>query len=443
MMLLFDTSTVNAWSNVTKKGRLTDSWIIGLQDIENMGRSKNARPVKRQRQNDEEEAAANQAAAIEALKSIPQEDVERAAADATRDTIDDWPQMKAGAPPPSWLRGLGPSTTIPETHLSALQNLHNIILQMIPTANLSSWSGSPQDPRRRAFGFLPGTLGYNLAQTSSMSGDGILDISRPWREREILAGGDDRDESGDDDGGGKVGLKHDTDSETEERIRNERAMALLPSDQLPNGIEDAIEHVCSLFRGILLAQGKIEMKHEEDASLAANANPPLSQLADFLHYRCLVAAQPNLHNGRELLPMHLDHPKKDGFGVVIVTIGMSGAGSILLQASSSIAENDGKAGDVTTSTDKQDDNNHESIRSITMRLEPGQAYMLADRARDACIHGVLADPDAADRNSLNLRFGMHDVDCGSIIGDADNKQLEKVPRLPVVASRQVLQYWED
>jgi hypothetical protein len=37
-----------------------------------------------------------------------------------------------------------------------------------------------------------------------------------------------------------------------------------------------------------------------------------------------MSLQPNLHNGATHLPPHLDFPLHDGFGVVIVTIQMTG-----------------------------------------------------------------------------------------------------------------------
>ena len=109
-----------------------------------------------------------------------------------------------------------------------------------------------------------------------------------------------------------------------------------------------------------------------------------------------------------------------------------------------------------------------------MDVHEGQAYMLFGRARDACAHGILAnsqptstlkasktttsadavvgnndnsnrstgtfdadttvanstrdDKHAFRRESLNLRFGLHDYHQGSF---------------PVVSSHNVLQYWEE
>lgn len=155
-----------------------------------MGRKKDIRPVKRRA--DENPAATLpaltpqeskrrrlQAAAIAALEAIPQEDVENAAALATRSTIEAWPELSTRSDKslseensgsattgvllkefPCWLRGLGCSTTLDENHFSTLKQLHDLVKKNAPA--MSSWSGSTEDPRRRAFGFLPGTLGCRL-----------------------------------------------------------------------------------------------------------------------------------------------------------------------------------------------------------------------------------------------------------------------------------------
>ena len=69
---------------------------------------------------------------------------------------------------PSWARGLGFARLATED-FEALQQLHQVIKDRINNKNRgsdealssdvewASWSGSLEDPRRRAFGFLPGT----------------------------------------------------------------------------------------------------------------------------------------------------------------------------------------------------------------------------------------------------------------------------------------------
>jgi hypothetical protein len=309
-----------------------------------MGRSK---PAPKRRRIEEEEAEAN---AIQTLLNAPQEQVDAAAAAATRYASDVWPklelELKDGdkVEVPDWLTGLGASTTLPPQHFQALQALHDKIKEQATT--WTSWSGSVQDPRKRAFGFLPNTLGYKEETRTR------LDISTPWKEEDT----------------------------TEERTRNHGAMVLLK--ELPPGVKEAMDYLCQTF----------------SESLADSS----SFLRDHLNYSNLIAAQPNLHCGRELLPSHVDHPLKDGFGVVIITISMVGSGTILLK-------------------------DYKAANKMTMVVKQGQAYMLADKARDACAHGVLTTTGEGHRESLNLRFGLHDL---------------KTSKLSLISSRQVLQYWE-
>ena len=306
-----------------------------------MGRSK---PLPKRRRIDEEEA---ERAAIQALLDAPSEQVEAAAAEATRKSCEAWPSLSLESTAekvPDWLKGLGKTKLIPPPHFEALRSLHELIKEQATT--WTSWSGSREDPRKRAFGFVPDTLGYEEKTRAS------LDISTPWKD--------------DDDG--------------KEKQRNNRAMVVL--EKPPVGVLDAIEYLCQEFSTDL----------DDDA--------PLKK---YLKYSNLIAAQPNLHCGRKLLPTHVDHPLKDGFGIIIITIAIKGSGTLLLRDSA--AKN-----------------------GTTMEVAQGHAYMLADKARDACAHGVLAT--GGERESLNLRFGLHDYSYLHL-------------NLPLVPAHQVLQYWED
>lgn len=293
-----------------------------------MGRTK---PVAKRRRIDDEDAEKR---AIEALQSIPQEQVEAAAALATRESCEYWPKVEDDEQQqvlPDWLTGLGVSMTMPPPHGQVLKALHEKIKQ--EASVWTSWSGSQEDPRKRAFGFLPGTLGYDPKIRER------LDISTPWS----------------------------TDDTSDERQRNQRAMVVLDdSNSLPEGTQEAIDYLCQSF----------------SKQMPESCWP----LRKYLQYSNLVAAQPNLHCGRELLPTHFDHPQKDGFGVIIVTISIEGSGTILLEDSS------GKL-------------------KRTMQVSQGQAYMISGKARDACAHGVLAA--SGERESLNLRFGLHDLEVGT------------------------------
>jgi hypothetical protein len=387
-----------------------------------MGRSKSKPVQKRPRLDDQDD----QAKAIAILQSVPQDQVEEAAAEATRnDVVQNWPHLviddqgndgnlttdgdDCNSPPtskdasrpykhttssiPSWARGLGSSRKIDEQHFQALQALHNAIKNQSP--QWTSWSGSPSDPRQRAFGFLPGTLGYDARVRQQ------LDISMPWREVPQP------------DEGVEVGA-----GEEEERSRNERAIVLL--ETLPDGVQEAIDHVCKLFRECLVDEYNKNEENDDNSNSKREKHPQNHYpLSDFLHYKNLIAAQPNLHNGRALLPVHLDHPCKDGFGVVIVTVAMTtGAATILLQ-------------DVS------------GTHGLAMPLQQGQAYMLSGMARDACVHGVLADVGSEHRESLNLRFGLHDLRL--LLGEAKENDVsdDNLAKLPGIPSTQVLQYWES
>jgi hypothetical protein len=75
----------------------------------------------------------------------------------------------------------------------------------------------------------------------------------------------------------------------------------------------------------------------------------------------------------------VDWPRHDGFGVIIITVAVRGAGTVVLED---------RAGDL-----------------VRFELPEGHAYCLAGAARHAWLHGVVgSDPE---RESLDLRFGLH------------------------------------
>ena len=110
------------------------------------------------------------------------------------------------------------------------------------------------------------------------------------------------------------------------------------------------------------------------------------QYRHILRLENLVAAQPNIHGGQTYLPPHLDEPLHDGFGIVIVTLAVRGSADVLLTA---------KPWDAAKRCDYR------------FRLEEGQAYVLSGEARNRCLHGVLSAEGEGERESLNLRFGLH------------------------------------
>jgi len=147
-----------------------------------------------------------------------------------------------------------------------------------------------------------------------------------------------------------------------DRVANRRASVLLAEEELPPNTHAALQSLTELLSPLLPARYRDVVKPE-----------------------MLVAAQPNLHNGRRYLRPHLDEPLHDGFGVVIVTIGIRGRSSILLRSR-------------PWETDALE---------RWFPLSSGEAYALSGDARNVCLHGVLADNESEHRESLNLRFGLH------------------------------------
>lgn len=143
----------------------------------------------------------------------------------------------------------------------------------------------------------------------------------------------------------------------------------------------------------------------------------------------LVAIQPNIHNGEAYLPLHLDSPRHDGFGIVIATVELYGSADIILV-------DDGDEGSTNPSI------------SWKFSMNPGQLYVLSGPSRNLCAHGLIVTGTAAvsemaelklqncvqnqqnsqgkrrkrnktrkiqknensDRISLNFRFGIHSAE---------------------------------
>ena len=118
----------------------------------------------------------------------------------------------------------------------------------------------------------------------------------------------------------------------------------------------------------------------------------------------LIALQPNLHSGATHLAAHVDFPRHEGFGKVICTIAVAGSGNIIL-----------------IERDCNDGNG--CPRAWRFRLNEGDCYVLSGSARNRVLHAVLADENTkGDRESLNLRFGLHTAE------EAENE---------------VMRYWKD
>ena len=211
----------------------------------------------------------------------------------------------------------------------------------------------------------------------------------------------------------------------------------------PSGKQlEAINKVIVLAKNILqsaVAEGKLKPYEWESLSLSD-----------------LVAIQPNLHNGDDYLPLHVDNPRHDGFGVVIVTVALWGSADVILvdegdpepeQEQAERVVGAGTAGaevDACTSTATAaplpPGNSSSKTESWAFPLHPGQMYVLSGHARNKCAHGVAVlseqqgdqahstatintatvsatdSATATDRRhsscgqgrvSLNFRFGLH------------------------------------
>ena len=168
---------------------------------------------------------------------------------------------------------------------------------------------------------------------------------------------------------------------------NRRASVLLKASELPEGLDSALRNLTHTLAPLVPEAYRAILTPEQ-----------------------LVAAQPNLHNGKAYLPSHLDEPcvacgmggaaapararpahpdagpparrLHDGFGIVIVTVAIGGSARILITESPWDAR---------------------ERREHWFPLRPGQAYALSSDARNVCLHGVLADDGCDRRESLNLR----------------------------------------
>ena len=432
-----------------------------------MGRSKQQAPKRRKiddenggNNRDPTNAAATtsntskeqQEAIATLLKSSP-DDVDAAAAEATRIGLKSWPKIDSliVGPPvghnttssssqedvlenqvsttkannnkvllPSCFHGLGKCTLDPKD-FESFQELHSKIQQK--ATQWTSWSGSPSDPRKRVFGFLPPSF-LGLTQSEVESIRDKLDVTMPQQQQQHAAvalpsSGNTNQQ--------RYTFDHLNQDPDEERQRNKRAMVDLDEND-------------PLFDDKVV--GDDDGSNCETKNLKRAINNLLEKLRPhaprhiqpYLTLKCLVAAQPNLHCGRHLLPAHFDHPLKDGFGICIVTVAIKGNAQVFLEESTTAT--------MSSSTNKQQEGEYGVIS-----VKEGEAYILSGPVRNQCTHGVLADIECEDRESLNLRFGIHGVRFPDGDGSFDAYKKEKTEDvrnnkpMDVVHPDEVLQHW--
>jgi hypothetical protein len=133
--------------------------------------------------------------------------------------------------------------------------------------------------------------------------------------------------------------------------------------------------------------------------------------SNVLRSKELIAHQTNLHNGAKHLAAHLDAPLHEGFGKVIVTVAIRGSATILLIGKGD-DDDDEEEEDCVEDEDEKSD---QQLRAAwKFQLNGGEAYVLSGSARNICLHAVLANDggngSGDDRESLNLRFGIHSTE---------------------------------
>jgi len=139
--------------------------------------------------------------------------------------------------------------------------------------------------------------------------------------------------------------------------------------------------------------------------------------SDVLSSKELIAYQTNLHNGAKHLAAHLDAPLHEGFGKVIVTVAIRESATILLIGKGDDSDDD----EDTENEDEKSDRGKQPAWKF--HLKEGEAYVLSGNVRNTCLHAVLADGSGGERQSLNLRFGLH------TIKEADNDIKRHWPNL--------------
>jgi len=253
---------------------------------------------------------------------------------------------------------------IPLRHYNTFKDLHRAVVQNIKNGVAP---GVIQDPKRRMYGFLPG------------------------QRKNLL----------------KAGIKLQAFGELGEQehkaiLRDYAVDLVLPENAKKQFTwaqeENNFDHI-----------KKVTASKSTWAALQNVTEQVKTLVAErYRSYTCtsrLVAVQPNLPDGAPHLPLHLDFPRHDGFGVVIVIMALFG------DSSKVIIVDDGEE-------------EGEEI-SWSFSLRSGEGYVLSGDARNLCRHGVLCDKAAeaanvreafrirSSRKTLILRYGLHSEEFAS------------------------------
>lgn len=230
------------------------------------------------------------------------------------------------------------TASISERNLTALTQLCTDIVQ---GSSPLGWGDQSTDKKTKAFGVLPTLTDYPSAEYIANKGVKFHDEhSTKTLDQALIR---------------QALIKH-------RNTITKAFVSLNPTDEQTAAIHAVIEAVNKiLHRKSIASQLK---PYELNAVTIAN----------------LVALQPNLHNGDDYLPLHLDNPLHDGFGVVIVTVPIYGLADIVL-------------------VDEGELNDHTAKPvSWKFRIGPRKLYVLSGHARNRCAHGVVVLDDAQQKN---------------------------------------------
>lgn len=243
------------------------------------------------------------------------------------------------------VQGLG-LVTLDDDTFASLESLHQTILEKL-RGRLTAWAGVGEgDERLRGYAFLPSSMGKFGKTRLAQAGLSFHSAA-----------------------------KHGKDA-ADDKAANLRSCVRLKEEDVDDEMREALESVARRVESVLADKYKSVARLE-----------------------CLEALQPNLHNGKDHLPPHLDHPLNDGFGVVIVTLCVAADANILIVPES------------------------QNTKPYWFHAKRKQAYILSGTARNQCDHGVVcplastrsshrhSDAERSTlqggRQSLNLRFGLH------------------------------------
>ena len=184
--------------------------------------------------------------------------------------------------------GCGIATLLPED-LTSLRTLCDDILKQLTA--LVPWGDGWTDRKSRGYAMLPNLSDFPDVQTLVQKGILMHDVDASLCP--------------------KAAIRHEAAYKHDYTVKKSFASIELPQPQI-----DAIQRMIEQVNAILQEPSNVPhlQPYERNA----------------VNIRNLAAIQPNFHNGDDYLPLHLDNPRHDGFGVVIVTVALWGAADVVL-----------------------------------------------------------------------------------------------------------------